>query len=236
MKPAAVAARSRFRSGTVAEGSSGTGSSLRHGAELAGLREAENAVAGGRIDWRATARTGRPVMKRFEPPAPDEVVVLVERSPSMDWGSGTVTKSAYAADAVDVLRSMVDRDRLPCRVLTDFAAVPQSGTVRLVALTDLAGERQRRWLVGASRRLVATVLLVLDPWEIELPAAGLVRFGGLATSAALVADCGDVRLREAYRQTQRRRRLELGRLLHPSCPVHELRTDRPLAEQWPATV
>ncbi len=55
------------------------------------------------LDWNATARTGEPHVKRFREERDRTVMVLVDTSASMDFGSGPQTKSAAAARAAALL-------------------------------------------------------------------------------------------------------------------------------------
>ncbi len=112
-----------------------------------------------RIDWRAYARTGRPVIRRFEQEARLDVTLVLDRSPSMGWRgfgnngpskaeAGALALGSFAyllaaqGDAVGFRALGTDRDAVPTR-----ARRSQLGRVfeRLVApcedpVTDPADE------------------------------------------------------------------------------------------------
>ncbi len=55
------------------------------------------------IDWNVTARSGRPFVKRFIESRERAVVLVVDRSASLDFGSGPRTKAGVAAEVAALL-------------------------------------------------------------------------------------------------------------------------------------
>jgi len=88
-----------------------------------------------RVDWRLWGRTDRWYVKEFEADTNANVVVLLDVSRSMAYGSGSITKLDYARFLVASLGYLVDLqgDRLALQVLAGKAA-PRSGEVSLAAL------------------------------------------------------------------------------------------------------
>lgn len=74
------------------------------------------------IDWKVMARTSQPYVKRYAEERERSIWLVVDRSPSMDFGSGTQTKYQAATEiaAVFLLHAAHNRDR--------FGLVLHSGT------------------------------------------------------------------------------------------------------------
>ena len=73
------------------------------------------------IDWNVTARTGRPFVKRYVEARERSVLLAVDRSASMDFGSGARTKADVAAElcAVLAVAASSSRDRVGVLRFTD---------------------------------------------------------------------------------------------------------------------
>ncbi|MEW6279820.1 MAG: DUF58 domain-containing protein [Candidatus Eremiobacterota bacterium] len=73
------------------------------------------------IDWNVTARTGRPFVKRFVEERELTVMLLVDASRSLDFGSGTETKRQLASElgAVLALSAMRNNDKVGLMLFTD---------------------------------------------------------------------------------------------------------------------
>lgn len=61
------------------------------------------------LDWRALARTDRPSVKRFDEEAELQVLLLLDRSPSMGWPDGEGSKLSYAATLMGALAHVACR-------------------------------------------------------------------------------------------------------------------------------
>ncbi len=73
------------------------------------------------IDWNVTARAGRPHVKRFVESRERSVMLVLDRSPSLEFGSGDRTKAELAAElcAVLALVGRRNRDRVGLAQVTD---------------------------------------------------------------------------------------------------------------------
>lgn len=73
------------------------------GIEFAEVREYEPGDDVRSIDWNVTARTGKPFIKRFVEERELTVMLVVDRSASMSFGSGDRTKARVAAEVAAVI-------------------------------------------------------------------------------------------------------------------------------------
>jgi uncharacterized protein (DUF58 family) len=128
------------------------------------------------IDWNATARTGEPWVKRFREERAHTVLVLLDASASMAFGTAGRSKLGVAAHAAALVAAAAGRagDRVGLAVFSDHvrAALPPARgaahgwrLVRAVAAeaarpggaTDLAAAAG--WALGEARRRALVVLL-----------------------------------------------------------------------------
>lgn len=192
----------------------------RHGGEP-GDRRARRVGAGGEfvdhrayvpgddlryVDWNVYERLGDLVVKRFEATDAVRVLLVVDRSASMDGRKGREARRIAAAlahvalrrrDAVDVAfvpgvegRPVVERVRDPAALAQLFAAlrsVPDAGPTEL--------ERELTRVAAATRRRGPAVLLS-DFFDPAGAAAGLsrLRARGLAATAIHLLDPADAEL------------------------------------------
>lgn len=71
---------------------------------------------------------------------------------------------------------------------------------------------------------------ISDPWELELPVMGLVRFADCGTGETRLVDTSDAGFRKAYRHQASQRMRSLGHsLARLEIPLISVRTDRPAA-------
>lgn len=73
------------------------------------------------IDWKVTARFGKPFLKRFVEERELTVILLIDGSASLDFGGGGLTKRAVLAElaAVITLAALNNSDRVGLLVVTD---------------------------------------------------------------------------------------------------------------------
>lgn len=73
------------------------------------------------IDWNVTARTGKPFVKRFVESRERSVLLVLDRSPSLEFGSAGRTKADVAAElcAVLALAAARNRDQVGLLLFTD---------------------------------------------------------------------------------------------------------------------
>lgn len=80
------------------------------------------------IDWNVTARTGHPFVKRFTEERQLTVMLLVDTSGSMSFGSGSKTKARLAAEAAAIIALAAGRNN--DRVGLTLFGGPRSLTIR----------------------------------------------------------------------------------------------------------
>lgn len=241
------------------------------------------------LDWNALARTGTPYVKRFREERDQSVVLALDVSRSMAFGSGARSKAALAAHAAALVAGAAARagDRIGVVTFADDVReelAPERGApalfhrlARLAAAaaapdgpSDLAAalgrlERALRRpavvllfsdfrddrLFGAAPPLAAPAagaaarglsspalarlarrhdvvsVVVVDPREEELPAAGTVLVGDPERGGPVLRLRTGRHARERYRAAAAARRAALDRLLRASgADVLRLRTDR----------
>ncbi len=73
------------------------------------------------IDWNVTARAGKPFIKRFREERELTVVIAIDASASLGYGSGAVTKQECAAEVASLLAlaAAANRDRAGLLLFTD---------------------------------------------------------------------------------------------------------------------
>jgi uncharacterized protein (DUF58 family) len=221
------------------------------------------------IDWNVTARFGAPFVKRFVEERELTVVLVVDVSRSMRFGTTGVEKRELAAELCAVLGFAAQRhgDRVALvlvgrrvehfvppargrshvlRLLRDVLgaeAQPGAGSGREAARFVLRTARRhsvvfwisdfeeppdvRDWRV-LGRRHDVTALLLRDPRDDALPAAGWVEIEDLETGERRLLDSGASGTRERYRREAGRRLGAVSAALtRTRCPLLVLQTGRP---------
>ena len=231
-----------------------------------------------RMDWPVTARTTIPHIRQTIADRELETWMVVDLSPSMDFGTALTEKRelvlaaittvvhltvrggnrvgavvgngqdsyivparAGRAHARHLMRRIANTPRAAAAEGKDVAALLESirrpqrrrGLVAVVSdfLDGAAGtEGPLPWerpLRGLSERHQLLGIEVLDPRELELPAAGLVTFVDPETGRQLEVQTSDRALRAKYAAaaTRQRERIATG-LRHAGAAHLQLRTDR----------
>lgn len=240
-----------------------------------------------RMDWPVTARTTEPHIRQTVADRELETWLVVDLSPSMDFGTGHTEKrelvlaaltsvvhltvrggnrvGAVVANGEGVrvlpalggraharhllrqiaqtpraatagpndLTAMLESLRRPQRrrglvaVVSDFmesAPAPQSGPAGGPGSDVPPWSRALRALAGRHQLLAVEIL---DPRELELPAAGLVTFVDPETGRQLEVQTSDRGVRERYAAAAREQRARIATALRHSGAAHlQLRTDR----------
>jgi len=220
------------------------------------------------IDWNVTARLGQPYVKRFVEQRELTVMLVVDVSRSMRFGTAGPEKRELAAELCAVLgfAALRNDDRIGLvlaadkvehfvppargrshllRILRDvLGVVPKSqGThlgeaARFVMRTthrrsmvfwisDFEDRIEPRdWRVLGKRHEL-TALVVRDPRDEVMPAAGWVELEDLESGERRLVHTGSRRRRERYQQEARAQwRAVEQALAKTRCPVVEIRTDR----------
>ncbi len=242
------------------------------------------------IDWNVTARTGEPHIKRFAEDRQLRLHLVLDASPSMDFGTGELTKREAAAELVGLIAATAAKQRDPV-ALELFGARLASGELGHVApgqggphvlrllraalearetsdvaqadavargprlgfehtLEELARVLRRRSLVvlisdfedlvgeswrSALERLGARHDLVLarvfDPFEEDLPDAGVVRLCDREEGGVHEIDTSSRRVRALWHERARERRERLvAAAAHARGEVLEIDASRPVLE------
>ncbi len=220
------------------------------------------------IDWNVTARLGAPYVKRFVEERELTVMLVVDVSRSMLFGTTGVEKRERAAELVAVLgfAAISNNDRVGLvlasdriehfvppkrgrthllRMLRDvLGAEPEGRATRLGEATRFLSRVSRRrslvfWISdfedtldardwrALGRRHELTALVLRDPGDEMLPAAGWVEVEDLEHGGRRFLNTSSRRVREAYQRETAERRARLAAVLRESrCPALEIRTDR----------
>jgi uncharacterized protein (DUF58 family) len=230
-----------------------------------------------RMDWPVTARTTIPHVRQTVADRELETWLVVDLSPSMDFGTGLTEKRELALAAMTAVVHLTVRggnrvgavvgngqasyvvparagrahaQHLMRRIATTPRAASAGGKDLAALLESLRRPQRRRGLVavvsdfldgatgdgplpwerplrGLSGRHQLLGIEVLDPRELELPAAGLVTFVDPETGRQLEVHTSDPKLRAQYAAGARaqRERIAAG-LRHAGAAQLQLRTDR----------
>lgn len=227
------------------------------------------------MDWRATARSGRPMSKVFREERQRQLYLVVDRSPSMHFGTRVETKAVTAARCAAVLAfsALAEHEHVAGLVLDGarmraFAAarrldgvlpllsaasagaldklqpanwnsvypslqraVSRGATLCLISDFHSADETHRAELWRLAMRCDLILLHVVDPAEMELPAAGRLRLTG-GDGRIHTIDSSDASLRARYAAAMTERRAALRRLCHGvGATLRTIRTHRDVLEQ-----
>jgi uncharacterized protein (DUF58 family) len=220
------------------------------------------------IDWNVTARLGQPYVKRFVEQRELTVMLVVDVSRSMRFGTAGPEKRELAAELCAVLgfAALRNDDRVGLvlaagkvehfvppargrshllRILRDVLdAEPRSAGTRLGEAARFVSRTTHRrgmvfwisdfedridprdWRV-LGRRHELTAMVLRDPRDEVLPAAGWVELEDLESGERRLVNTGSRKRRMRYQQEAqaRWREVEQG-LAQGRCPVVEIRTDR----------
>jgi uncharacterized protein (DUF58 family) len=230
-----------------------------------------------RMDWPVTARTTVPHIRQTVADRELETWLVVDLSPSMDFGTALTEKRELVLAAITTVVHLTVRGGnrvgavvgngrdtyvVPARagraharhLMRRVATTPRAASVGgkdLAALLETLRRPQRRrglvavvsdfldgthadgplpWerpLRGLSERHQLLGIEVLDPRELELPAAGLVTFVDPETGRQLEVQTSDRSLRAQYAAAAARQRSRIATgLRHAGAAQLQLRTDR----------
>ncbi len=198
-----------------------------------------------RIDWNVTARTSRLHVRDTVADRELELILAVDRSASMAFGTaGPKEDVALAAAATFGFLAQRGGNRIGAATLEPGGRVgwlrPRAGRDHFLGLLSRLARPVAREGSGPGRldaglwerslRQVAarheTVAVeVVDPWEVELPAMGVVTFSDPETGRRRTVDTA--RLGRRYREEAKRRTSDVHRRILRSGAHHlRLRTDR----------
>lgn len=184
------------------------GAGAGRGMDFAGLRPYQPGDDPRSIDWRHTARRGRPFTKLFHPEHERPVLLLVDLGPSMQFGTRGVYKSVQAARASAFLawRAADDGDRVGGIVITPHtcAVLPprsrEAGVLALIrAMSDPTGHGDAR------------------PVTLEVAAGQLADMLRPGSEVVVLSDFGahPAALQRAFARLRRAARVTLVRIADP---------------------
>ncbi|MDX6573702.1 MAG: hypothetical protein QOC86_2858, partial [Gaiellales bacterium] len=230
-----------------------------------------------RMDWPVTARTQTPHIRQTVADRELETWLVVDLSPSMDFGTALTEKRELVLAAITAVTHLTVRGGnrvgavvgngsstylIPARsgraharhLVRKVAQTPraeQAGPNDLAAMIERLRRPQRRrglvavvsdfldgtppdqprgWerpLRGLSDRHQLLGIEIVDPRELQLPAAGLVTFVDPETGRQLEVQTSDRKVREQYAALAAGQRAAIAAGLRHSGAAHlQLRTDR----------
>ncbi|WP_375490425.1 DUF58 domain-containing protein [uncultured Jatrophihabitans sp.] len=242
-----------------------------------------------RMDWAVTARTDEPHIRQTIADRELETWLVVDLSPSMDFGTARTEKRELVLAAIAAITHMTVRGGnrvgavvgngeqtyvVPARAgraharhllrrIADTPRAHNSGRNDLAAMLEMLRRPQRRrglvavisdfldssagaldavgganrktqqppvWerpMRGLSDRHQLLAVEILDPRELELPAAGLVTFVDTETGRQLEVQTSDRKVRARYAEAAVKQREQIASSLRHAGAAHlQLRTDR----------
>ena len=224
-----------------------------------------------RMDWPVTARTMVPNVRQTIADRELETWVVVDLSPSLDFGTGRTEKRELALAALTAVVYLTVRGgnrvgaiasngdgmlRIPARggtaharhLMGKIAAVPRAkegqrgnlgamleqlrrpprrrGLVAIVS--DFLGDTDwERPLRGLSERHQLLAVEIVDPRELELPAAGLMTFVDPESGEQIEVQTSSTELRRRYANAASEQRAQIATMLRHAGAGHlQLCTDR----------
>jgi uncharacterized protein (DUF58 family) len=224
-----------------------------------------------RMDWPVTARTMVPHVRQTIADRELETWLVVDLSPSLDFGTARTEKRELALAALTAVVHLTVRGgnrvgaivgtgeqlvRIPARggiaharhLMDQVAAVPRAeegqrgdlaamleqlrrpprrrGLVAVVS--DFLGDADwERPLRGLSDRHQLLAVEIVDPRELELPAAGLMTFVDPESGDRVEVQTSSTELRRRYADAAAQQRTEIATMLRHAGAAHlQLRTDR----------
>jgi uncharacterized protein (DUF58 family) len=143
------------------------------GLDLAELREYQPGDDVRYLDWNATARTGRPHVRQTYTERALDVWLLVDVSPSIDWGTARRTKRSHAEELIAALAQVIGRrnHRLGAMLFAERpldVLPPATGRFNMLRLLARLRETPRRSEHG---RTDLTAALTLARSVIRRPSA-----------------------------------------------------------------
>ncbi|WP_087019571.1 DUF58 domain-containing protein [Thaumasiovibrio subtropicus] len=97
------------------------------------------------IDWRVTARTGKPHTKLFTEESECPVMVVTDLSATMQMGTRLLYKSVQAAHMASLIcwLTVAQKDRIGAQIITDTQVIDCAPTARLQGPLHILGELRR---------------------------------------------------------------------------------------------
>jgi len=172
------------------------------------------------IDWRVSARTGKPLTKLFREEREHSVYIAIDQRPTMFFGSESVFKSVYAAQvAAVVLWSAVHSgDRCGGVVCADKLVTFRSGRSRRSILQLLEALSHHNNKLTADSQSTLTLSNCIDNCELH------ARAGSTVLIISDFIDCDEAAILK-LRNLARRRSVVLACISDPvenTLPMHGL--------------
>ncbi|MBC2745035.1 MAG: DUF58 domain-containing protein [Desulfosarcina sp.] len=156
------------------------------------------------IDWKVSARMGKPFIKRYREEREQVVMLLVDMSGSGRFGTMESIKRETAAEIAAILafNAIRNNDKAGAILFTDQVEryiPPKKGSAHVWRLIREIFTFQPK---HTARKHELISVLVTDPGEFRLPDGGIIAFQDLETGAIRYLDASDRATRERY-QTNR---------------------------------
>ena len=158
------------------------------------------------IDWNVTARFHRPYVKVFEEERELTVMLLVDVSGSLDFGTQTQMKR----DMVTEIAATIAFKRTNVTQAIEFMTSVQKRRTTAFILSDFyVRENFLHTLQICNRKHDVVAIQVYDPRARELPNVGLMKVVDAETGFEQYVDTGSKSLRQAYSRYWMNRQKEL---------------------------
>ena len=164
------------------------------------------------IDWKVSARMGKPFIKRYREEREQVVMLLVDMSGSGRFGTTQSIKRETTAEIAAILafNAIRNNDKAGAILFTDQVEryiPPKKGSAHVAFLvsdflTDDFGRNTALRIRSAAKKHELISILVTDPGEFRLPDGGIIALRDLETGAVRVLDASDRATRERYRTSR----------------------------------
>lgn len=126
-----------------------------HGVEFNGVREYLHGDDVRTIDWNVTARLGRPFVKIFEEERELDVFLIIDKSLSMDTGSGRQSRLETALDCASLITMSSLHNNCPIGAVTfdgniTFSCVPKAGKNQAMMLLSQFEKKDTKKTIGSA--------------------------------------------------------------------------------------
>ena len=169
------------------------------------------------IDWNVTARMNSPYVKVYEEERELTVMLLIDVSASLDFGTRMQTKRDKAKHILYIIHEMLDfhpeskRTDISCALQFLYSAVKHRCTAFILSDFYYRGDYEKQMIVCCKKHDVVAIQLY-DQFARELPDVGLIKICDAETSHEMYIDTSDKKLRQAHPQYWQERRASLDRL------------------------
>ena len=174
------------------------------GIEFSGVREYLRGDDVRAIDWNVTARMGKPFVKTFEEERELDVFIVVDRSLSMNTGSGRQSRLETAMDCASLITMASLHNSSPVgSVLESALRVAEKLLKKRTLVFVISDFRSDGWSVPLSHLCHKHDLIAIkitDPLDEMLPSMGAVPFRDPETGYECVLPTSSSKIARAWRE------------------------------------